>query len=72
VSIVSLEALVNSVAGDRIKDLQDQVEKRDQDWVLAIGHALGLDSGFEIPIVPEVEPFKELFEAIKAKGKDDE
>ena len=41
------------------------VENRDRDWILAMGHALGLDSGYEVPIVPEPEPFKRLFAALK-------
>lgn len=35
--------------------------ERDRDWILAIAHALGLDSGHFVPIVPEVEPLKRLF-----------
>jgi hypothetical protein len=41
---------------------------RDADWAIAMGHALGLDSGFRVPIIPSVEAFKELFAAIRAKG----
>lgn len=41
---------------------------RDRDWVLAMGRALGWDSGFEVPIVAEVEPFKRLFAAIRERG----
>lgn len=40
---------------------------RDADWVLAIGHALGLDSGYEVPIVPEPEPFKRLFAEVRRR-----
>jgi hypothetical protein len=39
---------------------------RDGDWILAMGHALGLDSGYRVPIVPTVEAFKELFASIQA------
>lgn len=38
---------------------------RDADWILAIGHALGMDSGYMVPIVPEVQPFRDLFAAIR-------
>jgi hypothetical protein len=38
---------------------------RDADWVLAIGHALGLDSGYRVPIVPSVEEFKRLFTDVR-------
>ena len=43
---------------------------RDKDWILAIGHALGLDSGFKVPIVPEVEPFQRLFAELRDSAVD--
>lgn len=36
------------------------------DWVLAIAHALGLNRGFNVPIVPSVEEFRKLFAAVRA------
>src|SRR3990167_7649714 len=50
-------------------------DDRDKDWILAMGYALGLNSGHEIPIVPEVEVFKRFFAALRAspseaEGKD--
>ncbi len=41
------------------------IADRDRDWILAIGHALGMESGFDIPIIPEVEPFKHLFAQVR-------
>lgn len=38
------------------------------DWVLAMAKALGMDSGFRIPIVPDVEAFKDLFAAVRASA----
>lgn len=54
-------------AADTLQSLLDERENRDRDWVLAIGHALGLESGFMVPIAPEVEPFKELFAAVRSE-----
>lgn len=42
--------------------------ERDRDWILAMGHALGLDSVFRIPIVPSVDEFKKLFAAVRARA----
>ena len=47
-------------------EAQPVASKRDTDWILAMGAALGMDSGFSIPIVPEVEPFRQLFAALRA------
>lgn len=44
--------------------------KRDADWIWAIAQALGTDSGFNVPIVPDVEAFRKLFEAVRAKEWD--
>lgn len=46
---------------------------RDADWVLAMADALGHDSGYNVPIVPEAEPFRKLFAEIRAapeRGKE--
>jgi len=40
-------------------------DDRDRDWILAMAYALGLDSGYEVPIVPEVEVFKRFFAALR-------
>lgn len=39
---------------------------RDLDWILAMGHALGMGSGHMVPIVPTVEAFRTFFESIRA------
>lgn len=39
---------------------------RSEDWVLAMGAALGLGSGYQVPIVPNTEAFKMLFDQIRA------
>lgn len=44
------------------------LESRDKDWVLAMGYALGLESGFNVPIVPEQDPFRSLFDAVRAQA----
>lgn len=44
-------------------------DDRDKDWTLAIGYALGFDSGFNIPIVPEPREFNKLFDAIAAEAR---
>jgi hypothetical protein len=38
------------------------MSERDTDWILAMGHALGLDSGFSVP--------RQLFEAIRAAERE--
>jgi len=43
---------------------------RDADWVLAMGYALGLDSGFKVPIVPTVGAFKALFDSVRAQAQE--
>lgn len=43
----------------------EPVANRDIDWILAMSHALGTNSGFNVPIVPTVEQFKILFDAIR-------
>jgi hypothetical protein len=45
----------------------DVTSDRDMAWILAIGHALGLDSGYMVPIVPTVEQFKLLFEEVRKR-----
>ena len=54
---------------DQLVAAERELENRDRDWILAMGHALGLDSGFNVPIVPRVDPFKQLFAAIRARAK---
>jgi hypothetical protein len=44
-----------------IERLTAAIQNRDRDWILAMGDALGLDSGFSVPIIPETAPFKKLF-----------
>ena len=52
----------------KAEESERELANRDRDWILAMGHALGLDSGFSIPIVPTVEQFKLLFDAVAARG----
>ena len=61
------EATLNALCDMALRsEAQPVASKRDTDWILAIGAALGMDSGFSIPIVPEVEPFRQLFAALRA------
>ena len=53
-----------AAAQARIAELEKALSRRDTDWVLAMGAALGTDSGHYVPIVPEVEPFRKLFAAL--------
>ena len=42
---------------------------RDTDWILALGHAAGLDSGLDVPIVPDpgvVRRFLDAYAELKA------
>ena len=41
---------------------------RDADWALAMAGALGTDSGFSVPIVPSVEAFRMLFDAVRSRA----
>ena len=60
-------------AQDALLQLAEAQSNRDKDWVLAIAAALGMESGIDVPIVPDSEPFKRLFAAIAAaKGGKDE
>ena len=52
-------------AAAAIRELHGKLQDRDRDWILAMGHALGLKSGFDVPIVPEVEPFQRMFAAVR-------
>jgi hypothetical protein len=42
----------------------DPVLGRDVEWILAMGHALGMGSGIAVPVAPNVEAFRELFAAL--------
>ena len=42
-------------------------EPRDREWILAMAEALGTRGGHEVPIVPEAEPFRRLFDSIRAR-----
>jgi hypothetical protein len=52
---------------ERCEALRTAQPDRDRDWILAMAHALGTDSGFNVPIVPTVEQFKLLFAAVRAQ-----
>ncbi len=41
-------------------------ERRDADWVLALGEAVGLDSGIEVPIVPDPDVCRRFLDAVSA------
>jgi hypothetical protein len=43
---------------------------RDQEWIIAMATALGTSSGMRVPIVPDVRPFRELFDALMAKERE--
>jgi hypothetical protein len=47
-------------------DIDVNLFERDKDWILAMADALGMQSGFNVPIVPEPEPFRKLFAEIRA------
>lgn len=55
-------------AAEVLESLAGASSQRDVDWILAMGHALGMDSGIQIPIVPSVERFKELFQAVREQS----
>jgi hypothetical protein len=39
---------------------------RDADWALAMAQALGTNSGYSVPIVPDADAFRKLFDAVRA------
>jgi hypothetical protein len=39
----------------------------DVDWTLAMAAALGTDSRFQVPIVPNADAFRELFKAVRER-----
>jgi hypothetical protein len=39
---------------------------RDADWALAMAQALGTNSGYSVPIIPDVDAFRKLFDAFRA------
>ncbi len=57
-----------AAADAELETLRAEVKNRDRDWILAIGHALGLDNNYQVPIAPEVEPFKKLFAEIRGRA----
>ena len=54
-----------------IERLRAELANRDRDWVLAMASALGTNSGYMVPIIPEPKPFEELFAAIIATARND-
>jgi hypothetical protein len=51
--------------------LAEKQSNRDTDWVLALGHAVGLDSGLNVPIIPDPEVVREFLGAyVKTKLAD--
>jgi hypothetical protein len=57
--------------GDALCDAYDELlKRRDVDWVLAMASALEPDSGFSVPLMPETEPFSNLFAAVIAPWKE--
>jgi hypothetical protein len=59
-----IEAALSAQGGEETADTQHD---RDMAWILAMGHALGLGSGFSVPIVPKAESFRKLFAEIREK-----
>ncbi len=45
----------------KLVDAQIAREQRDNDWIFAIADAVGLNSGYNIPIVPTTKAFKDFF-----------
>lgn len=41
--------------------------ERDLDWIIAIAHGIGVDTGFHVPIVPEQGVFRDFFNQIRAR-----
>lgn len=62
------KALQNTAAARAADEPPANPMGRDADWVLAIGHALGLDSGYKVPIVPKPEVFRELFDEVRRRA----
>jgi len=51
--------------------LAEKQSNRDTDWILALGHAVGLDSGLNVPIIPDPEVVREFLGAyVKTKLAD--
>ena len=65
---VKQQAVRQSLAEVHPPDKTLPEDQRDVAWVLAIARALGEGSGFNIPIVPKPEAFKELFDAIRQRS----
>lgn len=67
-TVFTKDEVIGFIRKDRIgmEKRMDATYPRDRDWILAMGHALGLDSGHRVPIVPSVEEFKRLFAALTA------
>lgn len=42
---------------------------RDADWALAMAQALGADSNYEVPIVPDPDAFRKLFNNIRDRAR---
>lgn len=65
--LVSMQAKVDEAEAA----LTGAQQNRDRDWVLGMAYALGTDSGYDVPIVPKIEPIKALFDAIRSGARKD-
>lgn len=65
---LSLANDANGMIEARLLDVDRALVKRDTDWILAIGNAIGLDSGILVPIVPQSQLFEELFTEIRKRA----
>lgn len=67
------DALPSKAENDKLKERIEELEasnaRRDRDWVLAMASALGTNSGFSVPLVPEAAPFRKLFAALVEREK---
>jgi hypothetical protein len=64
------DMLPSKAENDKLKARLDELQsRRDRDWVLAMAAALGSDSGFSVPLVPEAEPFRKLFASLVEREK---
>jgi hypothetical protein len=59
-----IAAYIDALAADLAR-VREAMDRRDQDWILAMADALGHDARLSIPIVPEPKAFKALFRELR-------
>lgn len=62
-NIATTLRLINALS-EMVEGVEQAESRRDADWILALGHAAGLDSGLAVPIIPEVETVKHFLDRI--------